>query len=156
MERTTKTKLSTFFSALGLACAGALALGGSHAAALDNENCDRESGNICFEAINGHEIVFNAGVSFTTKSAVLTSQADGNLVLKDETGRVRWATNTQRTGYYSVWQEDGNLVVYDRRLRPVWASNTGGIGAYLVLQTDGNLVIYNGNDQPIWATNTGH
>ena len=156
MQRTTKANSSTFLSMLGLACEGTLALGSSHAAALDNENCDRESGNLCFEAIDGHEIVFNAGVSFTTKKGVLTSQADGNLVLKDETGRVRWSTNTQRTGYYSVWQEDGNLVVYDRRQRPVWASNTGGIGAYLVLQTDGNLVIYNASDAPIWATDTGH
>lgn len=153
MVRTLSRKLSTLF-ALGLACAG-VAAGASSAAALDNDNCDRESGNICFEAIDGHEFWFNPGVSFTTKKGVLVAQADGNLVLKDESGRVRWATNTQRNGAASVWQEDGNLVTYQNG-RPIWASNTGGIGAYLALQTDGNLVIYNAQDKPIWASNTGH
>ncbi|MET0342961.1 MAG: hypothetical protein ABW252_18285 [Polyangiales bacterium] len=145
---------TTILSALALA--GALSFGHGSAAALDNENCDRESGNICFEAIDGHEFWFNPGVGFTTKKGVLSAQADGNLVLKDETGRVRWSSNTSRQpGAAAVWQEDGNLVVYQRD-RPIWASNTGGIGAYLVLQTDGNLVIYDANDKPIWATNTGH
>jgi len=151
-----KRDLTCLLSVLGLACAGALAVSTSSAAALDNDNCDRESGNVCFEAIDEHEFWFNPGVSFTTRKGVLVAQADGNLVLKDESGRVRWSTNTGRyAGAAAVWQEDGNLVVYQRD-RPIWASNTGGIGAYLVLQTDGNLVIYDASDKPIWASNTGH
>jgi hypothetical protein len=154
MPRTSKAKLSVLFSALAIACAGALSA--SSAAALDNEHCDRTSGNICFEAIDGHEFVFNPNTGFITSKALLSAQTDGNLVLKDETGRVRWATNTHNNpGAYAVWQEDGNLVVYTKR-GPIWATNTGGIGAYLALQTDGNLVIYNRDGAPIWATNTGH
>ena len=151
-----KLDLTRLVSMLGLACAGALATSTSSATALDNDNCDRASGNICFEAIDAHEFWLNPGVSFATRKGVLVAQADGNLVLKDETGRVRWSTNTGRnTGAAAVWQEDGNLVVYQEN-RPIWASNTGGIGAYLVLQTDGNLVIYDASDKPIWASNTGH
>lgn len=146
--------LPAFLSALALS--GSLALGASSAAALDNENCDRQSGNICFEAIKGHEFVLNPGVGFTTKKGALAAQEDGNLVLKDENGRVRWATNTHgNPGAYAVFQEDGNLVVYAGK-QPIWATQTQWRGSYLVLQTDGNLVIYDAGHKPIWASNTGH
>jgi hypothetical protein len=151
-----KLSLTTLASALGLALAGVVAVSVGSAEALDNDNCDRESGNLCFEAIRGHEFVFNPGVGFTTAKGTLAAQSDGNLVLKDERGQVRWATNTHgNPGAYAVFQEDGNLVVYANQ-QPIWASKTEWKGAYLVLQTDGNLVIYDASNQPIWASDTGH
>ena len=53
------------------------------------------------------------------------------------------------------FQADGNLVVYDDTPQPKWASGTSGTtGAQLRLQPDGNLVLYNGAGSPLWTTQT--
>lgn len=82
-------------------------------------------------------------------------QSDGNLVLYTSSGRVLWASNTDRKGGRRVvMQTDGNLVIRTPQNKAVWASNTAGKrGARLSVQGDGNVVLYVGS-RPVWATNT--
>lgn len=151
MERVAKGRLTLLLSALTLG--GVLMLSAGTASAQSYSNCARDSGNICFKA---DDFFFNAGTGVTTKKARFTMQTDGNLVLYDETGRVRWASNSNgNPGAHAVFQEDGNLVVYQGQ-RVLFASNTDHRGAYLVVQVDGNVVIYDHEDRPIWATQSGH
>ena len=87
-------------------------------------------------------------------------QSDGNLVVYDERGAPRWASNTAgRPGSTAAFQGDGNLVVYAPGGQPIWASNTAsGDPAnvnYLCMQGDGNVVVYKW-PRAVWATNTVH
>ena len=94
-----------------------------------------------------------------TRKACLNMQGDGNLVVYDENGVPRWASNTAgRPGSVAAFQGDGNLMVYQNG-QPLWASNTAsGDPAnvnYLCVQGDGNVVVYKW-PRPVWATNTNH
>jgi hypothetical protein len=55
-------------------------------------------------------------------------------------------------------QDDGNLVVYDNAGRARWASDTSmdrKRGPFkLIMQNDRNLVIYDANNKPTWSTRT--
>jgi hypothetical protein len=94
--------------------------------------------------------------SVSSDSARLFMQGDGNLVVYDEFGGARWASNTVGQGWTALFQDDGNFVVYTRSGHPVWASNTDHHpGSRLFVQDDGNVVIYDGS-APIWATGTNH
>ncbi|MEU7166555.1 hypothetical protein AB0A70_18205 [Streptomyces morookaense] len=96
------------------------------------------------------------GRSWTSDTAQLVMQTDGNLVIYDEFGNARWASNTVGSGWLAAFQTDGNFVVYTRSGHPVWASNTAGHpGSRLVVQNDGNVVIYDGS-QAVWASGTNH
>jgi hypothetical protein len=95
-----------------------------------------------------------------TGKACLTMQSDGNLVVYDERGAPRWASNTAgRPGSVAAFQGDGNLVVYAPDGRPLWASNTASGDPqnvnYLCVQGDGNVVVYKW-PRAVWATNTVH
>jgi hypothetical protein len=85
----------------------------------------------------------------------LHMQRDGNLVLYDNTGAPRWASNTAgRAVRICAMQGDGNLVIYDFNAA-IWATNTeGNPGSYVTIQDDGNLVIYRPQPQPLWASGT--
>jgi hypothetical protein len=84
-------------------------------------------------------------------------QADGNLVLYNNSGRPLWASHTEgNPGAYLAMQSDGNLVVYSVSGQPLWSSGTAGNpGDALQLQSDGNAVIYSSGGTALWATNTG-
>ncbi|MGW5256921.1 hypothetical protein ACWERW_28860, partial [Streptomyces sp. NPDC004012] len=98
----------------------------------------------------------SAGQSWSATLAHLTMQGDGNLVLYDEQGHARWASNTFGAGNHAVFQADGNLVVYNSANQAVWSSGTEGHnGAELVLQNDGNVVISQGG-AALWASGTQH
>lgn len=94
----------------------------------------------------------------------LTMQIDGNVVLYNNDGSPRYATNTEGVvpkGLYM--QEDGNLVLYDVFSIARFASNTSGNpGAFLKVQDDGNLVIYQFGapsetaQYALWSSNTGN
>jgi hypothetical protein len=95
-----------------------------------------------------------------TGKACLIMQSDGNLVVYDERGAPRWASNTAgRPGSVAAFQGDGNLVVYAPDGRPLWASNTASGDPenvnYMCVQGDGNVVVYKW-PRPVWATNTAH
>jgi len=98
--------------------------------------------------------------SSTSGSADLRFQQDGNLVVYDETGAARWASNTaagetSNPGSRCVLQADGNLVVYDVGGTALWASGTQGHpNCLLFIQNDGNVVLYDPFPTAIWATNT--
>lgn len=84
-------------------------------------------------------------------------QPDNNLVVYDENGHARWASNTVGKGNKVLFQADGNLVVYNGGGQPTWASNTCcHNGNFLDVQDDGNVVIYNSSDTPLWSTHTYH
>jgi hypothetical protein len=102
-------------------------------------------------------VYFYAGDYVKSAKADLTMQSDGNLVVYDENGHARWASNTVGRGSYATFQDDGNFVVYDSGNHAVWASNTSGHpGAVLAVQDDGNVVIYAANGAVLWATGTNH
>ena len=97
------------------------------------------------------------GYACQTGKSRLTMQTDGNLVLYDENGTPRWASNTVGRGAFMVFQSDGNLVVYNSSGGAVWASGTCCHSNYnFAVQSDGNLVIYDSGWDVHWATNTNH
>jgi hypothetical protein len=100
--------------------------------------------------------VFRLGDSVSTNRTRLHLQGDGDLVIIDEVGTVRWRSNTAGTGNTAVFQDDGHFVVYDRDQRPVWTSGTAGRpGAVLVLAADGDVdIVHNGT--VVWSSNTAH
>src|SRR4051794_26048820 len=98
--------------------------------------------------------VLNPGDSVRSNRISLSLLTDGDLVLRDEHGRVTWSTGTHARGAHAVFQADGNFVVYQGD-RPVWSSRTDGHdGATLVLQADGAMRILYGN-AALWSTGTG-
>jgi len=122
-------------------------------------------GWVIYAALGNSELVSDSYCR--TGNSDLRMQFDGNLVLYDEAGRPRWASDTWHwwnQGWIAVYQTDGNLVVYNTAWQPVWASNTWGCyTCALAVQDDGNVVIYDTNRSsntwnwtPIWATNTWH
>ncbi|MET7394088.1 hypothetical protein ABZS66_11390 [Dactylosporangium sp. NPDC005572] len=94
------------------------------------------------------------GEAIKTNRIMLLMQGDGNLVVIDEYGRIRWSSGTAGRGVRTVFQADGDLVVYDGGNGVAWRSGTAGHdGAVLVLQSDGNVTItFNG--QGLWHTGT--
>lgn len=98
--------------------------------------------------------VLNAGASVHSDRITLSLLTDGDLVLRDENGRVTWSTGTHAQGAHAVFQADGNLVVYQGD-KTVWSSRTNGHnGATLVLQADGAMTILDGTTS-LWSTGTG-
>ncbi len=104
-------------------------------------------------------LTLRANQSINTRRRQLVMQGDGNLVLYrlDRgvlVGDALWASSTQGSGNYAVFQQDGNLVVYSSANKAKWDSNTHGSGTRLVLQSDGNLVIYDGAGRAKWDSGT--
>jgi hypothetical protein len=98
--------------------------------------------------------VLNPGDSVHSNRISLSLLTDGDLVLRDEHGRVTWSTGTRAQGARAVFQADGNLVVYQGD-QTVWSSRTDGHnGATLALQADGAMRILYGNTA-LWSTGTG-
>ena len=98
--------------------------------------------------------VLNPGDSVHSNRISLSLRTDGDLVLRDEHGRVTWSTGTHVRGAHAVFQADGNLVVYQGD-RTVWSTHTDGHdGATLALQADGAMRILFGNTA-LWSTGTG-
>ncbi|MFD7836189.1 FG-GAP-like repeat-containing protein [Streptomyces sp. NPDC059761] len=95
------------------------------------------------------------GASFTSRSAKLTLQADGNLVITSNAGKTLWSAGTAGTGAKAVMQNDGNLVVYKADgTTAAWASATHQPGSYALLQDRGNLIVYNLKGQSLWSSGT--
>jgi hypothetical protein len=100
--------------------------------------------------------VLEIGASIASARATLSMQDDGNLVVTDENGTVRWSSHTEGRGYRTVFQDDGHLVVYTRDNQAAWSSGTAGHdGAVLVLQNDGDVVIQQ-DGTTLWVSGTAH
>ncbi|WP_167449961.1 hypothetical protein [Streptomyces hyaluromycini] len=93
------------------------------------------------------------GQSWSTDRITLAFQSDGNLVLYDHDGSLRWQSGTAGRGNVAIFQSDGNLVVHAADGTAVWASQTQGHnGARLALDRDGVVRIYFGADV-LWSSN---
>ncbi|WP_035845669.1 ricin-type beta-trefoil lectin domain protein [Kitasatospora azatica] len=95
-----------------------------------------------------------SGKSIASKTATLTMQSDGNLILSPlNSTRVLWSSGTyNHPGAIAKMQVDGNFVIYDGQ-NAIWSTNTFGTNLQLKLQSDLNLVIYQGTNV-VWTTNT--
>ncbi|MFE0642726.1 FG-GAP-like repeat-containing protein [Streptomyces sp. NPDC058877] len=95
-----------------------------------------------------------AGQSVSSRSAKLTMQNDGNLVITSVTGKVLWSTKTAgNTGATAHMRGDGNLVVLKADGTTVaWESKTSAAGGYALLQDRGDLVVFNVKSQSLWSS----
>ncbi|WP_331728131.1 hypothetical protein [Streptomyces sp. NBC_01176] len=101
--------------------------------------------------------VLGPGESVASDRMKVTMRTDGNLVITDENGTVRWSSHTGGTGYKAVFQDDGHLVVYTQANGTAWSSGTAGNpGAQLVIQADGNVVIQSAGHAVLWSAGTQH
>jgi hypothetical protein len=101
--------------------------------------------------------VLAKGQSIQNEKARLVMQADGDLVILDELGAVRWRSNTAGRGDRAIFQADGHFVVYDVGNRNVWSSGTAGNdGAVLVLTADGDVRIVTAGGSVIWSGGGAH
>ncbi|WP_051741151.1 protein kinase domain-containing protein [Streptomyces xylophagus] len=115
-----------------------------------------QKGNLPDALVVKAPFTFEAGKSVETVRSKLIMQPDGNLVLYDEDGTARWASQTEGTGNTAVFQEDGNFVVYNAQHQALWASTTQNAGgATLKVLENGNMVIGTDNGV-VWQTNTAH
>jgi hypothetical protein len=100
----------------------------------------------------------NAGqqIASTNGSYRFYLQGDGNLVLRNLSGKAIWASATNgKGGTKLVLQSDGNLVLYTSAGKAVWATGTVGKGSnYLMIKNDGNLVLATASGAAVWASNT--
>ncbi|MGW0792651.1 hypothetical protein ACWD04_31655 [Streptomyces sp. NPDC002911] len=96
--------------------------------------------------------VIRVGQPIASGGAGLSMEADGNFVVRDRTGVVRWAANTATLGDRAVFQADGNLVVVAADGRTVWSSGTAGNpGARLVIQETGRVLIRSAGGSVLWS-----
>lgn len=81
----------------------------------------------------------------------LIFQADGNLVIFNQSGVVIWSAGTGGKGaVQALMQADGNFVISGSAGQAIWSTGTSGKpGAYAQIQSNGALVICYG--LPIWA-----
>ncbi|WFB88497.1 MULTISPECIES: hypothetical protein [Streptomyces] len=113
---------------------------------------DKEAVGRPVERIVAATFVLNPGQPVSSGGTSLSMEADGNLVVRDDTGVVRWAANTAGLGHHAVFQADGNLVVVAEDGRAVWSSGTAGnLGASLVVQTSGRVLIRSAGGATMWS-----
>lgn len=93
-----------------------------------------------------------AGGQLAARSARLTMQADGDLVLSHR-GKVRWRSRTQgRPGAYLQIRDNGDAVLYSLDHRAIWSTRTAGHrGARLTLRADGALGVTTAAGKTIWS-----
>ncbi|MFJ8764686.1 FG-GAP-like repeat-containing protein [Streptomyces clavifer] len=102
------------------------------------------------------------GQTLASRSAKLTMQDGGNLVVTSNTGTILWSTKTDgHPGATATMRPDGNLVVSDADGVKIWgtdmtaAANPGlTANGYAVLQDRGNLVIHTAKGQSLWSSGT--
>ncbi len=96
----------------------------------------------------------SSGKSFASRSAKLTMQDDGNLVISSVANKQLWSTNTAgNPGATAIVQSDGNVVVYKADgTTKLWETKTAAPGGYALLQDRGNLVVYNVKSQSLWSS----
>lgn len=96
------------------------------------------------------------GTTFSTTNSAGDTQIGAPQLNPNQTLLPNYELINPQTGWQFIMQADGNLVVYDNSHSARWSSGTSGHlnqGAYLIMQADGNLVIYIGNTA-IWSSGT--
>jgi hypothetical protein len=80
----------------------------------------RADGNLVLDDDEARETVWSADTQSPTPGMAIM-QLDGNLVVYDRDGHVRWSSGTfgNRNAYLGV-EDDGNLVIYAWDGRPLW------------------------------------
>jgi antitoxin component of MazEF toxin-antitoxin module len=82
----------------------------------------------------------------------LRMQRDGNLVLLNDTGEVKWHAGTApNRGAVTTMQRDGNLTIVSAENKPLWHTGTQGTGVNLHVQNDGNLTVRLPDGTVLWA-----
>jgi hypothetical protein len=77
---------------------------------------------------------------------------DGNLVLLNDAGDVKWHAGTApNRGAVATMQRDGNLTIVSAKNKPLWHTATQGAGANLHVQNDGNLTVRMPDGKVLWA-----
>ncbi|MEU9197548.1 FG-GAP-like repeat-containing protein [Streptomyces hundungensis] len=109
------------------------------------------------------DTTLSPGKSFASRSAKLTMQTDGNLVISSNGGTTLWSTKTSgNPGAKAQMGPDGNLRVYaPDGITKLWGtdldpSKSPGLtaGGYALLQDRGNLIMYNIKGQSLWSSGT--
>jgi hypothetical protein len=102
--------------------------------------------------------IWRRGDVVQTNRIQLTLQSSGDFVIIDESGQVRWHSDTGGHGSFAVFQSDGRLVVYDRSMRTLWESadsDNDNPGAVLVLQANGDVdIVFHG--RTVWSAGTAN
>ncbi|MFI5753523.1 hypothetical protein ACIBBE_49065 [Streptomyces sp. NPDC051644] len=120
----------------------------SPASSSDNEVSIPERADV---VITGTHVIW-AGQPVYAGGATLSMEPDGNFVIRDSTGVVRWTAKTATMGDRAVFQDDGNLVVVAADGRAVWSSGTAGNpGALLLVQETGRVLIRSAGGAALWS-----
>ncbi|MFE7778481.1 FG-GAP-like repeat-containing protein [Streptomyces sp. NPDC057445] len=104
-----------------------------------------------------------SGQSHTSRSAKLTMQNDGNLVITSKANKSLWSSKTagnagatarvETNGNLSVYSVDGSTKLWSTNLTQANTPDLLGEG-YALLQDSGDLVVYNVKGQSLWSSGT--
>ncbi|MFJ9318856.1 FG-GAP-like repeat-containing protein [Streptomyces globisporus] len=99
---------------------------------------------------------FSAGDLLVSASAKVTLQADGNLTVSSNAGKILWSTKTAgNPGATAVLGADGNFVVRNAAdTATLWEAGTTAVGGSVALTDRGNLVVRNAQNQSQWSSGT--
>jgi hypothetical protein len=158
-EETMRRQWTILLATLAMLFAGLVAAHPAQAAPADPADPAREECQL-YDAETqvwhkSENKIFHPNSHHYSKRADLWVRGNGNVLLKDECGFVRWRVQTGCPGAFMIFQGDGNLVIYCGRV-PVWWTGTVGDGEHLALQDDGNFVIYDFYWKAVWNTGTAH
>jgi hypothetical protein len=105
----------------------------------------------------GHRLHAGDRLVAPNRHTELKMRADGNLVLRNQSGVV-WSTDTANVaaGGSALMARDGRLKVFDAQGRQRFTTHnpTGGRTPRLQVLNNGRLVIYRGTDHVVWQTQT--
>lgn len=105
----------------------------------------------------GHRLHAGDRLVARNRHTELKMRADGNLVLRNQSGVV-WSTGTTNdaAGGYAVMATDGRLKVFDAHGRQRFSTQnpTSGRPPHLKVRDIGQLAIYRGDTHVVWHTQT--
>ena len=98
------------------------------------------NGNMCFADFDKNtgsyvvkdprgQVIWDNKVNDPTKSPpyTLNIESDGNLCVKDSSGKIQWETKTKGVAPFLLkMQDDCNLVLYDSYINKLWETSTTG------------------------------
>jgi hypothetical protein len=101
---------------------------------------------------SGEKLTAGKEIKSATGKFTLRMLKDGNLVLLNDSGKVKWHAGTApNPGAVTTMQRDGNLTIVSADNKPLWHTGTQGAGANLHVQDDGNLTVRTPSGDVLWA-----